>query len=320
MKNIRKKIDWFYRYMISCFQCKLLRKIMPFDKFWHMRIRYYKRYIGEYMELEAANEQLKAWIREGVPFAVTRNGMGETAMFVSLIQDSVWNSQTFVKHAMALSFDKDRDLMQRYFEMILQMYRETDMLCAWFVVNMEEYGIAKYYKNRFLTSTSVVDLYAYDTCWIRELKGKRVLVISPFVDTMTEQYRKRELLHKDPETLPEFTLLTVKAVWWYSQGRDPRFQSWFEVLDYLYDECMKLEFDIALLSCGSFGSPLVVRLKQAGKQAVYMGGMLQLLFGIRGKRWDKIPGLYNEHWVSLPEETKFGNINTLDNTQGGPYW
>ncbi len=315
----KEKCRWLYRYIVSSFQCKVLRKLMPFEKFRNRRIRYYRHLIGRFAEPEVVNEQLKEWIREGKPFAVTRNGMGETAMFASLEKDALWNSRSFLKHAMSASFDNDREQLMKYRRVLEEMYQEADVICAWYIVNMEEYMISKYIQDALLTKTHLVDLYDYEGCWIRALKGKRVLVVSPFSDVIVSQYPKREFLHRDKDTLPEFILSTVKSVWWYSAGRDLRFQNWFEVLDYLYEECMAVEFDIALLSCSTFSSPLAVRLKQAGKQAVHMGGMLQLLFGIKGKRWDDMQ-LYNEHWVCLPEETKVGNVDVIDQTPGGAYW
>lgn len=313
------KCRWLYRYIISCFHNKILRKILPFETFRNGRIRYYKRLVGTYTEPEAVNERLKEWLREGKPFAVTRNGMSETSLLALLERDVLWGSSSFHKNDTSANFDGDKNQLMRYRGILKEMYQESDVICAWYVVNMEEDILSKYMGNALLTKTQLVDRYDYKDCWIRALKGKKVLIVSPFVDTITSQYPKRELFHKDKDTLPEFTLFTVKSVWWYSGGRDGRFQSWFEVLDYLYEECMAVDFDIALLSCATFSSPLAVRLKQAGKQAVHMGGMLQLLFGIKGKRWDD-RNLYNEHWVRLPKETKVGNVNVLDRTQGGIYW
>lgn len=314
------KCRWLYRYIVSSFQCKVLRKLMPFERFRDRRIRYYNRLTGRFAEPEAVNEQLKEWIREGKPFAVTRNGMSETSLFALLEKDALWGSSSFHKNDTSENFNGNRQQLMKYREVLKNMYRESDVICAWYIISMEEDLLSKYIGDALLTKTHLIDLYDYKGCWLRALKGKKVLIVSPFADTILSQYPKRELLHKDKDTLPEFTMSVVKSVWWYSAGRDPRFQSWFEVLDYLYEECMAADFDIALLSCATFSSPLAVRLKQAGKQAVHMGGMLQLLFGIKGKRWDDMPGLYNENWVRLPEETKVGNVNVLDQTQGGIYW
>lgn len=314
------RFDWLYRYAVSCFQCKILSKIMKPERFLDMRIKYFKRYVGNYVKLNEMNEQLKEWIKEGRPFAVTRNGMAETAMFVSLMRDSMTGKESSLKHAMSASFDKDRQKLLEYADVIKGMYRDSDVICAWYTLCMEEYILSHYGRGAVTTRVELVHAFNAPGCWIQTLEGKKVLIVSPFSDTIESQYPKRELLHKDKKILPEFTLSTVKSVWWYSQGRDPRFQTWFEALDYLYEECMKLEFDIALLSCSTFGAPLAVRLKRAGKQAVQMGGGLQLLFGIKGKRWDDVPDLYNEHWVKLPEETKVGNVDVIDRTQGGAYW
>jgi len=313
-----EKISWIYRYIRSCFQCKIIGKVLPFEQFRNHRIRYFMRYVRKYRESEKINEDLKQWIKEGKPFAVTRNGMAETSMFSALERDLLFGLNTRKKQVGLADFNDDKEALA-YKEVLEECYRDSDVICAWFVLPMEEYQLKKYVTDAIFTKTRLVDLYDYDGCWIRALAGKKVLVVSPFVDTMVEQYKKRELLHKNSEVLPEFTLSTVKSVWWYSGGKDPRFTSWYEVLDYLYDECMKQDFDIALLSCSTFSSPLAVRLKKSGKQAIQMGGCLQLLFGIKGKRWDD-QGIYNEHWVRLPENTKCGNVSVLDNTEGGIYW
>jgi hypothetical protein len=60
------------------------------------------------------------------------------------------------------------------------------------------------------------------------------------------------------------------------------------------------DFDVAIIGCGAYGFPLAAHLKRLGKKAIYMGGATQLLFGIKGKRWDNyrlISNFFNEHWV-----------------------
>ena len=46
------------------------------------------------------------------------------------------------------------------------------------------------------------------------------------------------------------------------------------------------EFDIALVSCGGYGQVVTNYIhRDLGKSAVYVGGPLQLFFGVMGKRW-----------------------------------
>ena len=55
------------------------------------------------------------------------------------------------------------------------------------------------------------------------------------------------------------------------------------------DAAYKVErFDVALLSCGGLGMLLGHHLVQQGRSAVYVGGWLQVLFGIMGQRWVRL--------------------------------
>ena len=82
-----------------------------------------------------------------------------------------------------------------------------------------------------------------------------------------------------------------------------------------------IDFDIALLGCGSYGLPLCDYIKiKLNKSAVYIGGGLQLYFGIKGKRWEgseDITKFYNEYWTRpTTEETP----TTSTMVEGGCYW
>lgn len=62
---------------------------------------------------------------------------------------------------------------------------------------------------------------------------------------------------------------------------------WLETLAYLKGEMEKIDFDIALPSCGSYAMPLGLHARDVtGKKAVYVGGVLQLLFGVIGRRYE----------------------------------
>ncbi len=114
-----------------------------------------------------------------------------------------------------------------------------------------------------------------------------MLVIHPFENTIRKQYEKKDLLFENPDVLPDFKLLTLKAV--QSIGNKSNgFGDWFEALDFMYDEALKRDFDVAILGCGAYGLPLAARLKQAGKQVIHLGGSVQILFGIKRNRWDTI--------------------------------
>jgi pyruvate/2-oxoglutarate dehydrogenase complex dihydrolipoamide dehydrogenase (E3) component len=72
-------------------------------------------------------------------------------------------------------------------------------------------------------------------------------------------------------------------------------------------QALEHDFDVAIIGCGAYGFPLASRLKKQGRKAIHLGGPTQLLFGIKGNRWDSMPDhrtLYNEHWVRPKESEK----------------
>jgi hypothetical protein len=77
---------------------------------------------------------------------------------------------------------------------------------------------------------------------------------------------------------------------------------------------------VALLGCGAYGLPLAAAIKRSGRQAIHLGGALQVLFGIRGRRWEQIPkiaALMNDHWIRPSEaETPVSAVRV----DQGCYW
>ena len=84
-----------------------------------------------------------------------------------------------------------------------------------------------------------------------------------------------------------------------------------------------MNFDIAIIGCGAYGFPLAVKLKKAGKQAIHLGGAAQLLFGIKGKRWESDPAFeyvqkfFNDSWVYPDEAERPQKAHIVE---GGCYW
>ena len=61
---------------------------------------------------------------------------------------------------------------------------------------------------------------------------------------------------------------------------------------------------ICLIGAGAYGLPLAAHVKRMGKKGIHLGGTVQLLFGIKGKRWENnyhkvydYTTLFNEEWV-----------------------
>ena len=90
------------------------------------------------------------------------------------------------------------------------------------------------------------------------------------------------------------------------------------------NDIKNLDFDIALLGCGGYGLPLCNFIKMdMNKSAIYIGGGLQLLFGVMGRRWEN-----RDDWKKIirDNDTKFirpsGDeiIKNKHVIEGGCYW
>lgn len=116
-----------------------------------------------------------------------------------------------------------------------------------------------------------------------------------------------------------------------SLGGESNFETWFEALGYMKKEVECEDFDVCLIGCGAYGFPLAAYVKRMGKQAIHLGGALQLLFGIKGNRWEDpnygvkewgIPygsysNLINEFWVKPSIEDTPKNAKQVE---GACYW
>lgn len=203
-------------------------------------------------------------------------------------------------------FPSDDYLMIKFAcEQILTAMKVDVLACR--VEKFEVEFIAKYLRQNLevMDMDAITHPMCYDNPWTRYLEGKKVLVISPFVKTIAQQYEKRRLLFKNPLVLPDFQLLTLKAVQGIGDSKKLLpYKDWFEALDAMKSQISAMDFDVALIGAGAYGMFLGAHCKEIGKQAVHMGGATQLLFGIKGRRWDKYfeNTLYNEHWTRVSKE------------------
>ena len=208
----------------------------------------------------------------------------------------------------------------RFADLLYSCGKQTDILACW-------------YKNQSIIekemSYSIIWLLSFEpwwsNCpWTRYLKGKKVLVVHPFADSIKEQYSRRETLFDNPNILPEFASLTIIKAIQSLGGENNGFSDWFEALKYMQDQIDAVDYDIALIGYGAYGMPLAAHCKQMGKKAIHFGGALQLLFGIKGNRWlnnygnnkDYIPDyktlLSNPNWIKPKESETPSNANAVE--------
>lgn len=216
----------------------------------------------------------------------------------------------------------NENLMFRFLELMRKDMEEVDILGSW---RYNELCFKKELRKAIKVDREAMTPLLCDIPWSIALEGKKVLVVHPFSETIKQQYARREKLFSNNKILPKFELNTLKAVQGLV-GEQTGFKDWFEALQYMKDEIDKIDYDICLLGCGAYGFPLAAHCKRMGKQAIHLGGVLQLLFGIKGKRWEtediyltkyRYIDYYNEYWVRPSNSER---PQQAEKVEGGCYW
>ncbi len=286
-----------------------------------------EKYAGKKrISIEEGSDYIYNLLQTDKPFMVARYGSVELAIsFIRVLQK--WGYVKKIKERKlnafcnnAGFFPNDQALASKFGDLMIESSAQVDLIGLYYST-MEEYFIKNYAPQATLVRNRGLEPWYVENHWTRALVGKKVLIIHPFEDTIKSQYKKRELLFPGTDILPEFELKTLKAVQTIAGEKDERFNDWFEALQYMHDEAMKIDFDVAIIGCGAYGFPLAAMLKKSGKQAIHLGGATQYLFGIKSKRADDgnpvITALYNDAWVRPSENEKPKNA---DSVEGGCYW
>lgn len=292
------------------------------------------------LSIEATNQLIGDAIDAGNPYWVGRWGGTEmNAVFEYLKHDiypSYDNRQDAIQRLCELSgfFPNDIELGDKFVRMMLDCCKDIDLQAAWGRY-MADYVYYQYQPNTVLTRLDRIEPWNMYTSkskvlpWSAHLKGKKVLVVHPFAETIEQQYYKnREKIFSNIYSadviLPEFELKTIKAVQTLAGEPDSRFGDWFEALDWMKEECQESDFDVAIIGCGAYGYPLAAEVKKMGKIAIHLAGATQLMFGITGRRWeteyiyrDFKNKVINDYWVRPNDSEKIVNGGKVE---GSCYW
>ncbi len=274
---------------------------------------------------DEANKYLYQKLLNDAPFFAGRLGGNELECIVDyqyVLHRNIDNKECYHNNLKiymkqgAGFFPTEDELLDQFSQLYLDDLQDVDFLwsmwLSWFENDL-------YQKNcpdaeiAFYNNLAIP--YQFETPWTYALKGKRVLVIHPFKDSIIHNYDKRTKLFQNQKLLPDFELITLKAV--QSLGEElPIYKDWFEALRYMERQVDGLEFDVALIGAGAYGFPLAAYIKRMGKKALHVGGMLQLLFGIKGKAYNYL-NVYNDYWTS-PQDTE--RPKGYQKVEQGRYW
>jgi hypothetical protein len=280
----------------------------------------------KHMNISQGNIFMIEKIKSGKPFLISRTGIGaETWITYSMCKNEPINPK-FVNVLSNNAGIKciNNDDLKTFTELYSNCIKNCTALATW------ENNYDKYFTDKYNLPTVPYQILEPFYCieegiipWSHHLSGKKVLVINPFVKSMQEQIKNNFSIYKDKHVfLKDQEYVFYKS--YMTLGSNKIHNNWIETFEIMCNDISKIEFDIAILGCGGYGLPLCDFIySKLNKSAIYIGGGIQLLFGIMGKRWEN-----DDMWKRIIKEnnTKFirpnaneqiKNMNTIENAC---YW
>lgn len=265
-----------------------------------------------------SNQYIFDLIKSSQPFSVIRGGYEFKPLYYLMHQFYVPSLYRQILRNNAGMYPPTHAQLYRFYKSYIPSLKTATGIVKWGWLQHEAYFLNRFCKSSVILSPRGLEPYYFDNPWSAALKGKKVLVIHPFEESIKEQYKNRHLLFMNKDVLPDFHLITYKSV--QSITNLAPHKNWSESLKVMKDDIQKIDFDVAILGCGVYAPPLAHFIKDIGKGAVQIGGATQILFGIKGGRWDnhsEISKLYNPYWTRPHSHETPVKAKSIE---GGCYW
>jgi hypothetical protein len=167
-----------------------------------------------------------------------------------------------------------------------------------------------------------------ERCYLPLLAGKRLLIVAPFARLLAARCERATFEATWAKTGKRwFAPASVAAVefpYGYVTETEThrRFGDVLRLHEQVCADIARHEFDVALIAAGALGIPLATSVKRLGRIGLSLGGHLQVIFGVRGRRWNDDPfyrdHVMNEAWIDVPAGYRPRGFTNL--TDGGAYW
>lgn len=221
--------------------------------------------------------------------------------------------------------------VEKYMKLYLDAFENSDMISVWdtwgdvykYISSSHDYITETYNTCDQIWAFSFdIFHYIHNTPWTHALKGKRILLVCGFEESIKDQLEKREKIY-GVDLFPDCEFVCIKPP--QTQGTNDSAE--FDVELNRFVEKLKGpeyagKYDIALCAAGGYGNLICNEIYKMGKPAIYVGGVLQMYFGILGQRWvrerpDILRMYLNEHWTR-PKTTE--KPKNFDKVEGSCYW
>jgi hypothetical protein len=225
---------------------------------------------------------------------------------------------------------KDRDSLKLYVDKLIKSYKECTAIAKWPIIGdvYKETGqgqqlILEMYPNIPRINARELEPYYFSETdsWMTKMEGKRILIIHPFIETIRKQLTNLDKIFPNRSWFKDSSFIFLKPPITYAKNHlnidwQDHYNNFIKEIDKNQDY-----YDIALIACGGYGMLVAEYIyKECKKSSMYIGGALQLFFGIIGKRWftnKEVMSFVNDEWIRPIKEDRPPNYQIIEK---GCYW
>jgi hypothetical protein len=162
-------------------------------------------------------------------------------------------------------------------------------------------------------------------CYLRFFQRKRILIVTSPADLLAKRATKMIFEAVWSKTGKRWfypaSVESLSFPYGWAPETAKRYGDSIHLFESLAESMAAREFDVALIAAGGLGIPLASQAKQLGKIGLSLGGHLQVLFGVIGRRWrereDWVRNYVNPSWIDMPDTRADWAVSGAD---GGAYW
>jgi hypothetical protein len=269
-------------------------------------------------EARKGNEAVRAVIERGAPAALGKIGSLEAEVVACFLGKTGYSD--VLRRQMLDNVGVhpvDPESLDGFCDSYLKAVDQLDVLAA--RGHPGETELINRVRHRLLVRLRSYESWLHPRPWSAALKDRRVLVVTPFAGSVLSQYARREQIWRDPSVLPAFDLRVVRMP--LSPGLvPPAHKDWNERYRSLVEECEAAPYDVMLVGAGGLSLLLVQHAKSQGKIGFHLGGHMQILFGVTGRRWDRDHALQRLQAAAWVRPSGDETPPTVTKVEQGCYW
>jgi hypothetical protein len=280
-------------------------------------------------KVQKDNLYIKEIIQENKPFFIGRIAGCELKVAYFYQQGKMFEIVDEIKELEnnAGIYTKDTESLKEYTERLIESYSNCTVIAEWDQTGKvfahtgsgQEF-IAKRTPKIPKINALALEPYYFNNNWMSEINNKKILIIHPFSKTFSKQALNFKNIFPGKKWFENCDLYFIQPPFTLA-GNHQNIDWQTHLNKFLESLKTNIDFDIALVSAGGYGMLISEFIfKEMGKSVMYIGGALQLFFGVIGKRWfdnKDILKLVNDDWVRPDKNDKPNNFTRVEK---GCYW